>query len=84
MVAYQEADLNSIEKLIFKKQHDHYTGAAPCAGVTIKGPVLSQQHNATDFLKVLREHAVVMLTAVMSSRAVVREFNVHVYTKATF
>ena len=64
-----------IKKLI--KQHDHYTGA-PCAGDNkrpLKCAVLS--HNTMPQMsQVLRERAIGMLTAGMSTRAVARELNV--------
>jgi hypothetical protein len=64
-----------IKKLI--KQHDYYT-RAPCAGDN-KRPQKGQVCHTTQYLKmsqVLRERAIGMLTAGMSTRTVVRELNV--------
>ena len=60
------------------KQHDHYTGE-PCAGDNkrpLKCAVVITQHKVSCF----REHAIGMLTAGMSTRAVAREINVNFST----
>ena len=66
-----------IKKLI--KQHDHYTGAGDNKKATLKCAVLS--HNTMPQMnQALREHAIGMLTAGMSIRAVARELNANFST----
>jgi hypothetical protein len=73
-------DRCGIKKL--NKQHDHYTGA-PCAGGTLKGHTKCYvlTHNTMPQMsQVLREHAIGMLNARMSTRAVAREWKVNFST----